>query len=139
MAAEDAAQLLDAENPWPGLMSFTEAGQAFFQGREAEKAELYRHVRRDLLTVLFGQSGLGKTSLLRAGLFPRLRSADFLPVYIRLGFLTENRSPIDQIKFALNENLAAYRVEARRPNPDETLWAYFTIPELSSGTSAIGC
>ena len=68
---------LDAENPWPGLMPFTEATQAFFHGREAEAAELLRRVRRERLTILFGQSGLGKTSLLCAGLFPRLRVADF--------------------------------------------------------------
>jgi Novel STAND NTPase 1 len=60
---------LDAENPWPGLMPFTEAAQAFFHGRDAEAAELLRQVRRERLTILFGQSGLGKTSLLCAGLF----------------------------------------------------------------------
>ena len=36
------------------------------------------------LTVLFGQSGLGKSSLLQAGLFPRLRAERYLPVAIRL-------------------------------------------------------
>jgi hypothetical protein len=34
--------------------------------------------------VLFGQSGLGKSSLLQAGLFPRLRAEGYLPVSIRL-------------------------------------------------------
>ncbi len=36
------------------------------------------------MSVLYGASGLGKTSLLCAGLFPRLRPEDFLPIYIRL-------------------------------------------------------
>ena len=35
------------------------------------------------VTVLYGRSGLGKTSLLRAGLFPLLRERHFLPVYVR--------------------------------------------------------
>ena len=56
---------VDAHNPWLGLASFTEATRAFFFGREEEVAELERRVKRKLLTVLFGKSGLGKTSILR--------------------------------------------------------------------------
>ena len=68
---------VDADNPWPGLASFTEAGRDFFFGREKETEELVRLVHRNTLTVLFGQSGLGKSSLLHAGVFPLLREADF--------------------------------------------------------------
>ena len=118
-------QSLDAENPWPGLTPFTEATQAFFHGRDAEAAELFRRVRRDLLTILFGQSGLGKTSLLSAGLFPKLRAADLLPVYIRLDWTAAQSSPVAQVKQALAENLAEHGVEGRPPGPDETLWGYF--------------
>jgi ABC-type transport system involved in cytochrome bd biosynthesis fused ATPase/permease subunit len=60
---------IDRENPWPGLASFTEEARAFFFGREKETDELVRLVRRNTLTVLFGQSGLGKSSLLQAGGF----------------------------------------------------------------------
>src|SRR6516162_9624930 len=123
--AADLTRSLDAENPWPGLMPFTEATQAYFHGRDAEAAELLRRVRRERLTILFGQSGLGKTSLLCAGLFPRLRTADFLPVYIRLDWTTAQISPIGQIKQALAENLAEHGVEGRPPRPKETLWGYF--------------
>jgi len=91
--APDLTRSLDAENPWPGLMPFTEATRAFFHGRDTEAAELLRRVRRERLTILFGQSGLGKTSLLCAGLFPRLRAADFLPVYIRLHWTAAQISP----------------------------------------------
>src|SRR6516162_5992215 len=123
--AADLTRSLDADNPWPGLMPFTEATQAFFHGRDAEAAELLRRVRRERLTILFGQSGLGKTSLLCAGLFPGLRAADFLPVYIRLDWTTSQISPIGQIKQALAENLAEHGVEGRPQRPEETLWGYF--------------
>ena len=123
--AADLSRSLDADNPWPGLMPFTEATQAFFHGRDAEAAELLRRVRRERLTILFGQFGLGKTSLLCAGLFPRLRTADFLPVYIRLDWTTAQISPIGQIKQALAENLAEHGIEGRPPRPKETLWGYF--------------
>ena len=69
----DPAQgAVDAEHPWLGLASFTEETRAYFYGREEEIGELCRRVQRKLLTILFGQSGLGKTSILRAGVVPRL-------------------------------------------------------------------
>jgi tetratricopeptide (TPR) repeat protein len=123
--ADDLTHSLDAENPWPGLMPFTEATRAFFHGRDAEAAELLRRVRRERLTILFGQSGLGKTSLLFAGLFPRLRTADFLPVYLRLDPVNVRLSPVAQIKRALAQNLVEHGIEGRPPRSDETLWEYF--------------
>ena len=75
---------VDARNPWLGLASFTEETRAYFYGREEEVAELARRVQRKLLTVLFGQSGLGKTSILRAGLVPKLRAQGYCPVYVRI-------------------------------------------------------
>ena len=77
---------LDAQNPWPGLAAFAEGDHGFFRGREREADELARLVRRERLTVLFGRSGLGKSSLLGAGLFPRLRQDLHLPVFLRVGY-----------------------------------------------------
>jgi hypothetical protein len=95
------AVTLDPENPWLGLFSYSEETRAYFHGRDEEAAELARRVQRKLLTVLFGQSGLGKTSLLRAGLVPRLRGADFCPVYVRIDYAPESPSPSEQIKQAI--------------------------------------
>ncbi|HEX6570451.1 MAG TPA: hypothetical protein VF055_00415, partial [Steroidobacteraceae bacterium] len=92
---------LDPDNPWLGLSSYTEETRAYFHGRDEEAAELARRVQRKLLTVLFGQSGLGKTSLLRAGLVPRLRGEAFCPVYVRVDYSPESPSPADQIKQAI--------------------------------------
>jgi WD40 repeat protein len=85
MSEDPAAQVVvDADNPWPGLDFFAEKSRAFFHGRDAEADLLLTMVRHRLLTVLYGQSGLGKSSLLQAGLFPRLRADGWLPVYVRL-------------------------------------------------------
>ncbi|MES2404682.1 MAG: hypothetical protein V4567_10160 [Pseudomonadota bacterium] len=92
---------LDPENPWLGLFSYSEETRAYFHGRDEEAAELARRVQRKLLTVLFGQSGLGKTSLLRAGLVPRLRGADFCPVYVRIDYAPGSPAPSEQIKQAI--------------------------------------
>jgi hypothetical protein len=118
------AEALDAENPWPGLMPFTEAGQSYFHGRDAEVTELVQRVRADRVTVLFGKSGLGKTSLLNAGLFPRLRRDDFLPIYLRLEY-GRDELPIEQIKDALARETFEHTIEARSLWPGESLWGYF--------------
>ncbi|HET7204842.1 MAG TPA: hypothetical protein VFI92_15890 [Steroidobacteraceae bacterium] len=96
-----AAIRLDPENPWLGLSSYTEETRAYFHGRDDEAAELARRVQRKPLTILFGQSGLGKTSLLRAGLVPRLRGEGFCPVYVRVDYSPESPTPAEQIKQAI--------------------------------------
>jgi hypothetical protein len=137
---------IDRENPWPGLASFTEDARAFFFGREKETDELVRLVRRNTLTVLFGQSGLGKSSLLQAGAFPLLREADFLPLYLRLDHSVDvgaaapsprSADPIaagaprlqpslaDQVKAALVAAFQSVGADAPAPRPDESLWEYF--------------
>jgi len=92
---------VDPEHPWLGLASFTEETRAYFYGREDEVAELARRVQRKTLTLLFGQSGLGKTSILRAGIVPRLRPLGFCPVYVRIDYSREAPPPSDQIKGAI--------------------------------------
>ncbi len=70
--------------PWLGLVPYSEEDRELFHGRELDTADLLRLVRREVLTVLFGRSGTGKSSLLKAGLFPILREEKCLPVWIRL-------------------------------------------------------
>jgi hypothetical protein len=96
-----AGPAVDPENPWLGLSSYTEETRGYFHGRDEEAAELARRVQRKNLTVLFGQSGLGKTSLLRAGLVPRLRGEGFCPVYVRVDYSPESPPPAEQIKQAI--------------------------------------
>ncbi|MBS0374812.1 MAG: hypothetical protein JSR73_09510 [Proteobacteria bacterium] len=100
-AATPDTGTVDARNPWLGLASFTEETRGFFYGRDEEVAELARRVQRKLLTVLFGQSGLGKTSILRAGLVPRLRGQGYCPVYVRIDYSREAPEPAEQIKRAI--------------------------------------
>ena len=92
------AEAVDDRHPWLGLASFTEDTRGFFFGRDEEVAELARRVQRKLLTVLFGQSGLGKTSILRAGLVPRLRGQGYCPIYVRIAYSADAPEPGEQIK-----------------------------------------
>ncbi len=82
-------------NPWIGLASYDEEkiaeGYAFC-GRSTATQELYSHVDNNLLVTMYGKSGIGKSSLLKAGLFPKLRGNGYFPVYIRFGKETETTS-----------------------------------------------
>ncbi len=123
--APTSASAIDRDNPWPGLASFTEDLRGFFFGREKETEELVRLVRRNTLTVLFGQSGLGKSSLLQAGVFPLLRAADFLPLYLRLDHDPATPPLADQVKAALMGAIELAGADAPVPRADESLWEYF--------------
>jgi WD40 repeat protein len=116
---------LSPERPWPGLAAYTEADRAYFFGRDNEAEELARRIRRERLTVLFGQSGLGKTSLLKAGLFPRLRAADLQPIYLRLDYTAQARPLSEQVLAAITAVIHSEALDAPVPSPGEGLWAYF--------------
>jgi len=113
MTAEptDPALLLDNDNPWPGLHEFNEFGRKYFNGRDEEQAALFRLVRDSRTVVLYGRSGFGKTSLLQAGLFPRLRQENYLPVPIRFIFQDQNTPLIHQAKDAFLAQLKLQRVD----------------------------
>uniref|UniRef100_UPI0022773739 helix-turn-helix domain-containing protein n=1 Tax=Streptomyces rimosus TaxID=1927 RepID=UPI0022773739 len=61
-----------ARCPYPGLAAFEAANAAEYFGRATLTKELSGRVEQHALTVVFGASGSGKSSLLRAGLLPHL-------------------------------------------------------------------
>ncbi|GAA2629840.1 XRE family transcriptional regulator [Streptomyces vastus] len=69
--AED--QESGAPPPYAGLRSFREQDAEWFFGRERLVEELAERLERQRFVVVIGASGSGKSSLLRAGLVPRLR------------------------------------------------------------------
>ena len=123
--SERQRQTLSRDNPWPGLDPFDEADREYFYGRAAESGELLRMVRREPLTVVFGRSGLGKTSVLKAGLFPLLRGQDCLPVYVRLDHAEGVPTLCEQIFRDLQTACTADHVEAAQPAGKESLWSFF--------------
>ena len=118
--------VIDSRSPWLGLASFTEETRAWFFGREEEVAELARRVQRKLLTVLFGQSGLGKTSILRAGLVPKLRELGYCPVYVRIDYAPDAPAPAEQIKQAIAQAArgAGEWTRAGVAEAGESLWEF---------------
>ena len=64
-----------ARSPFPGLAAFTasEEDAAVFAGRDAESELVAANLRTASLTILYGPSGVGKSSLLRAGVVRRIQ------------------------------------------------------------------
>jgi hypothetical protein len=94
------------QNPFVGLRPFDSSESLLFFGRRQQTIELLQHLHRARFLAVVGSSGCGKSSLIRAGLIPKLRA----------GFLVEERDrwfvaamkPGD----APLENLAATLLEA---------------------------
>ena len=67
------------ESPYRGLSAYGERDAAFFFGREPAATEIIERMSRRIegpgLVVLSGVSGVGKSSLVHAGVLPRLRGA----------------------------------------------------------------
>ncbi|MFB7087024.1 WD40 repeat domain-containing protein [Streptomyces sp. NPDC056296] len=72
-AAALAAADEDTRPPYRGLTRYEPDDAALFFGRDRLVGRLTELTRRHRFTAVFGPSGSGKSSLLRAGLIPRLR------------------------------------------------------------------
>ncbi len=68
--------------PYPGMVPFQADDARFFFGRKAEIDDLLLRLRHQRFLVVVGDSGSGKSSLISAGLLPKLEvSGDFPPGY----------------------------------------------------------
>jgi hypothetical protein len=61
------------DSPYKGLAPFMEEDAQFFFGRERECSAVTYSLLGSKLTILYGATGSGKSSLLRAGVAHRLR------------------------------------------------------------------
>jgi hypothetical protein len=121
-------------NPFKGPKSYEEQDSYAFYGRGDEISKLFQLIRLNVLTILYSQSGVGKSSLLRAGLMPTLRHSDYLPIYIRPHYgnteLNFFEFIVNQISVSIDKMTAAsthteYGYTFSRPTEDETLFEYF--------------
>lgn len=75
-------------NPWLGLASYDVPNgmkeDYLFCGRDEETMDIVRLIDNNLFITLYGSSGIGKTSLLKAGVIPILKRKGYFPIYVRL-------------------------------------------------------
>ncbi|MBN1679617.1 MAG: protein kinase [Anaerolineae bacterium] len=82
------------QSPYKALESYDISDNRLFYGREQAVDALLARSPFHRFTVLHAESGAGKTSLIRAGVMPRLLAGGFLPLYIAV----RRRPPHEAIK-----------------------------------------
>lgn len=135
------------QNPWKGLAAYREpkAADEFtyaFCGRENATRELAGMVRDNLFVTLYGQTGIGKTSLLEAGVFPELRKQNYLPVTVRFSMGEDTGTSFAE---AIVKNIESH-VEENRPTVSDAeiryyeidcLWTYFATRHFYNGGNEV--
>ncbi len=86
------------ESPFKYLNSYTQDDKNIFFGRSIDQEIFIKLISTGRIILLFGKSGVGKTSFLTAGIIPNLCKNSYLTIYTRI-----TDSPIEKIKKALFE------------------------------------
>lgn len=110
---------------YPGLKPFEVGEASLFFGRAQETRDLYNLVMVERIVVLFAKSGMGKTSLLNAGLIPMLGKSDLKPVYVRFN----NTSQTLHEQFL--QKMEAEGVVFESKNQGKTLWEQLKYAQAS--------
>jgi len=109
-------------SPYRGLAVFEERDAALFFGREAATIEVLDRMSRLLagvgLLVVSGVSGAGKSSLLRAGVLPRIRWAGLADApgaaWWPCAVFTPTRAPLDELALRVAPLAGADAAAVRR-------------------------
>jgi WD40 repeat protein len=118
------------EDPYVGLTYFTEEYVDFFFGRDNETALIIGNLRASRLTLLYAESGVGKSSVLRAGVVARLhdfaerdRQGGGRPRLVPVVFSSWSGRQIAGLVHAISEAIRPYLAEAETPELPEDLEA----------------
>jgi WD40 repeat protein len=107
-----AAPPVERTSPYKGLNPFTEQDADYFFGREGETRVIADNLLASRLTLLYGASGVGKSSLLAAGVTQRLAELPDAIVVTFPGTQGERRrkswrdEPLDALLGAVHETIA---------------------------------
>ncbi len=110
------------DSPYRGLNTFEERDAPFFFGREAAATQVLARMSRQIdgsgLLVVSGVSGAGKSSLLRAGVLPRLRLIGLVSIAQARSWpcllFTPARAPLDELAVRVARLAGADAAEVRR-------------------------
>ena len=121
---------------WIGLDSYKESNSGIFFGRDEEIRQLSGDIFNNIQTIIYGPSGTGKTSIIRAGIFKIARANRYLPVYVRLNHNTGSKTYTQQIIDAIQDEAEKYNIDIENTSPYikenvcQSLWEYFHCNEF---------
>jgi len=104
--------------PYPGMRPFEQNDSDLFFGQEPQVATLLQRLGKSRLIVVLGESGCGKSSLVKAGLIPKLLGSrkDPSQALWRIALTRPGRSPIANLAEQLGDgnvlDVPAKNVEA---------------------------
>lgn len=108
-------------NPWLGLESYQE--NQIIYGRDEEISDLSQRVLNDVDTVLYGKSGIGKTSIINAGILPIARQNGYVPIVVRLDH-SNSKKYIEQIRSIVDASIQVKEKTKVKKQDNEFLWEY---------------
>lgn len=91
-------------SPYQGLVPFDQADAPFFFGREKESRLIAANLSASPLTLLYGASGVGKSSILRAGVLNYIRTRDDLLAVIHNSW---QANPVESLKASILTNVVS--------------------------------
>ncbi len=112
---------------YPGIRAFEKSEYKVFFGRQKEAKKLFSLVKAKPLVVLFSKSGIGKSSLINAGLSPLLEADSYATVNIRLQ--NTGLNPIETVKNELKPFLNESLLQEQAPD-SVGLWEYLRACEF---------
>ncbi|WP_295795046.1 hypothetical protein [Mucilaginibacter sp.] len=120
-----------AQNKFIGARSYEEKDKDIFFGRDNEANDLFQLVNINTFTLLYGKSGLGKTSVLQAGLFPKLRNGNYVPIYIRPNYRDPVNDFVKDVERIIMGEWEKKKVAHKKIKSKQTLWEYFHTDPLA--------
>ncbi len=121
---------------YPGAQPFSTDQKNIFFGRNQDIQDLYRLINLENLIVLYSKSGLGKSSLINAGIVPRvLKKGKYKPISIRFGSFQEGKEemPLYLVKQALTEGWEGDTFLDRVIPEEDSLWYHTKEQQIKKG------
>lgn len=81
------------KNPWKDIASYSYNEAKYFKGREEDIAKFIQILNNGNCAVIYSDSGIGKTSLINAGIEPVMAKQGFYPIHIRFDELFKYNVP----------------------------------------------
>ena len=133
-----------SDSPYVGLSYYMEEFAGLFFGRDSERTLVIGNLRAARLTILYAPSGVGKSSLLRAGVAARLRelarrtvaergSARFIPIV----FASWRDEPLDDLIDEIERTVQPFTSDPRLELPRSGLQEAIQAASAATGATLL--